>query len=145
MHSFEDTLRNVLFNPESAWWKRDGSSETRAAVLVNAMNDALSQLSQTLGPDASTWRWGRVHYLEHRHPFGRRSDLLDSIFSVGPFEVAGGRETVNNFAMGLLDPSGRVTYGPSTRRVIFVGEDGLASTSNPVGQSLHLYLSLIHI
>lgn len=139
MHAFEDTLRNVLANPQSPWWKRNGELESRDNVLVMTMTKALGNLRDRLGSDPTLWRWGRVHYLEHRHPFGRRSELLDTLFSVGPFEVDGGRETVNNFAMGLLDPSGRVNYGPSTRRVIFVGEEGLASTSNPVGQSLHLF------
>ena len=139
MHSFEDTLRKVLSNPSSPWWNRGGQAMKAPEVIVDSMGKALENLRQDLGAELDGWRWGRVHYLVHRHPFGRRSELLDRIFSVGPFEVAGGRETVNNFAVSLLDRDGRVTYGPSTRRVIYVGEESLASTSNPVGQSLHLF------
>ena len=39
--------------------------------------------------------------------------------------------------MKLLDREGKVTYGPSTRRVLYVGQGAVSSTSNPVGQSLH--------
>ena len=138
MHSFEDTLRRVVDTPDSPWWKNGDKTLSREQVLLDAMSSALEQLRRDLGPDVMQWRWGRVHQLGHRHPFGRRSDLLDQIFSIAPVEIEGGRETVNNFAMSLLDPTGQVTYGPSTRRVIYVGDEALASTSNPVGQSIHL-------
>ena len=138
MHSFEDTLRRVVATPDSPWWKNGDKVLSREQILVEAMSSAFEQLRQDLGPDVMQWRWGRVHKLGHRHPFGRRSALLDQVFSIAPVEIEGGRETVNNFAMSLLDPTGQVTYGPSTRRVIYVGAEVLASTSNPVGQSIHL-------
>ena len=107
MHSFEDTLRRVVDTPDSPWWKNGDKLSRASRSCLMRCPPALEQLRRDLGPDVMQWRWGRVHQLGHRHPFGRRSDLLDQIFSIAPVEIEGGRETVNNFAMSLLDPTGQ--------------------------------------
>ena len=66
------------------------------------MSSAFEQLRRDLGPDVMHWRWGGTSL--GTAPLRASSGLLDQIFSIAPVEIEGGRETVNNAAMSLLDP-----------------------------------------
>jgi hypothetical protein len=57
------------------------------------------------------------------------------LFDVGPYGVPGGRELPNNFSHPLGPAPWKVTYGPSTRRVIDLSQPGQAVGGNPTGQS----------
>jgi penicillin amidase len=60
---------------------------------------------------------------------------LDYIFNVGPFKVAGGRETPNNLNIHMGPGPWPVKSGPSTRRVIDFAQPDKSVGINPVGQS----------
>jgi penicillin amidase len=57
------------------------------------------------------------------------------LFDVGPFPMAGGRETPNNQANHLGPAPWAIVTGPSTRRVIDFGDPTKAVGVNPLGQS----------
>ena len=80
------------------------------------------------------WKWGLNHTLTHVHPLGMQKPL-DKLFNIGPFMVAGGRETPNNMNYQLGTGPWAVKSGPSTRRVIDFAQPDQAIGINPVGQS----------
>jgi hypothetical protein len=43
----------------------------------------------------SVWTWNKVHVVEYEHALGKVA-LLRRIFNVGPFEVSGSNEVINN-------------------------------------------------
>ncbi|MFM2274109.1 MAG: hypothetical protein RL702_3174 [Pseudomonadota bacterium] len=69
--------------------------EEEFAELSETIGVGIDHLKRTLGANPGQWRWGTAHTLTHVHPLGMQKPL-DKIFNVGPFEVAGGRETPNN-------------------------------------------------
>ncbi|NDY93024.1 penicillin acylase family protein [Ideonella livida] len=132
----EDALLRVLEDPTSPWWdRRDTPAVERPAErLSQSWRQALRHLETTFGAQAETWTWGRAHTLTHGHPLGRQAPL-DRLFNVGPYGVPGGRETPNNFSYPVGPAPWKVQNGPSTRRVIELGDPTGAWASNPVGQS----------
>jgi penicillin amidase len=129
-------LPRLAADAHSPWWDRRDTPavETRAQVVAQAWRASLAHLKSQLGPVVKNWAWGEVHSLTHVHPLGRVSPL-DRVFNVGPFPVAGGREMPNNQNHALAAAPWRVTYGPSTRRVIDFAQPQAAQGVLPVGQS----------
>jgi penicillin amidase len=135
--SWKRNLQSFLLNDSSAWWDdvKTQNRETRTEILTKSFNDAVNWLSKDMGNDMKQWTWGKVHTLEHKHPLGV-VPLIGPYFNVGPFPVAGGRETVNNLTFNL-DSTGRyyVTAGPALRRIVDLANPALAFSVNPTGQS----------
>jgi penicillin amidase len=61
---------------------------------------------------------------------------LNTFFNVGPFEVDGGSEVINNFLVGL-DTTGYfpVIAGPALRKITDFGDIEHGETVSPTGQS----------
>jgi penicillin amidase len=132
----DQALPRLAAHAQSPWWDRRDTPgvETRAQVVADAWRATVTHLQNTLGPVVQNWAWGQVHTLTHVHPLGRVSPL-DRVFNVGPFGLAGGREVPNNQSHPLGAAPWKVTYGPSTRRVIDFAQPQLAQGVLPVGQS----------
>ena len=109
--------------------------ETRAEILNNSFHEAIKALENQLGKDVNSWTWDRVHTLEHQHPMGQVA-ALRGIFNVGPFNVPGSTEVINNLFFDFTD-SGKyvVKGGPSTRRVIDFSDIENSISILPTGQS----------
>lgn len=108
--------------------------ETRQEVVLKSFRAAIAKLQNRLGRAPATWRWGRIHTMEFKHPFGYIPGL-GRFFNVGPFESTGGAQIVNN----MLYRPGVHTYdvlaGPSTRRIIDFGDPEHALSVLPTGNS----------
>ena len=155
-NTFEDELGNVLFEQllkthlikrqiadqlqkdESIWWDDVNTNdivETRKDILSKSMKEAVSSLETQLGNDMSNWNWGKVHTLEHGHPFGMKESLRD-YFNVGPFPIKGAREVIDNRGYEYNDTGlYKVTAGPSTRRIIDFSDIENSMSILPTGQS----------
>ena len=137
-HFHKRLIAPVISKPASVWWdnvKTTDLKESKGEIIRRSLKDAFKSLYNDLGPDLNTWKWGRVHILEHRHPIGE-VDLFRSFFNVGPYPMEGTREVINNMAFTYDSGSSfNVTSGPSTRRVIDFSdiENGLSIL--PTGQS----------
>lgn len=122
----------------SVWWddiNTKNKIETKQDIITESLKNAISFLENQLGNSIEQWTWNKVHTLEHKHPMGEVA-LLKKYFNVGPFEINGGSEVINNLGF-KLDSTGhyQVTSGPSTRRVIdFSNVEGSVSIL-PTGQS----------
>ena len=137
-HIGKQVATKLIANPNSIWWDDSttkGTKETQAFIFKKSYKEAIAALEKQLGATVASWTWNKVHTVEHQHPLGKVS-ALKPIFNVGPFEIAGTNEVINNLMFGL-NASGnyKVTGGPSTRRVIDFSDVENSWSIIPTGQS----------
>lgn len=129
---------NQMARTTSVWWddiSTPNKTETKEDIVLRSLSEAVNFLSQQLGDELSNWTWNRVHTIEHQHPMGQVKSLR-SYFNVGPYEINGGKEVINNLSFNL-DSTGyyKVRSGPSTRRVIDFSNIEESMSISPTGQS----------
>ena len=137
-HLIKRTIAPLFTNGNSIWFDNidtKDKSESRKDIVTQSYMEAILALEKQLGNNVSQWTWNKVHTLEHQHPIGK-VDALRSYFNVGPFEINGTREVINNLAF-FYDETGeyKVTSGPSTRRVIDFSDIENSLSILPTGQS----------
>jgi penicillin amidase len=92
-------------------------------------------LEKQLGNSVSNWTWNRVHVVEYEHPLGKVA-ALRKIFNVGPFEVSGSNEVINNQMFDYTNEGKYVVKGgPSTRRIVDFSDVENSWSILPTGQS----------
>ncbi|CAH0334697.1 Acyl-homoserine lactone acylase QuiP [Flavobacterium sp. CECT 9288] len=137
-HVMKQTIANQIQNKNSVWWDNintKNNKETRANIVLQSFKEAISELEKQLGPDVLAWTWNRVHTLEHQHPLSKVA-ILKNIFNVGPFEVSGSSEVINNLFFSFSGSGEyQVKGGPSTRRVIDFSDIENSLSILPTGQS----------
>ena len=137
-HFMQKQIALMAAKEHSIWWDdvtTKDKVETKEQIVQAAFIQAYASLSQDFGEDMSKWAWKKVHTLEHGHPIGQIA-ALRPFFNVGPFPVDGTREVINNMAF----PYGptkkyKVSYGPSTRRVVDFSDIENSYSISPTGQS----------
>ncbi len=100
--------------------------ETRTDIVRKALKDAVAVLAKRFGSDTREWRWGTLHTIEFKHPFGYAPHSLSPldklwlgrIFNVGPFQAPGGIDTINSMLYHAGELPYQVLAGPSTRRLV---------------------------
>ncbi len=122
----------------SVWWddkNTDAIKENRTAIFDKSFHEAISSLENQLGNDLSGWQWKKVHTIEHKHMLGE-VEALRNFFNVGPFEIIGTNEVINN-QIFKLNGTGeyQVHAGPSTRRIIDFSDIENSLGIIPTGQS----------
>ena len=122
----------------SVWWNditTKDKIESKQDIISKSLKSTVSFLEGQLGEAVDSWVWSKVHSIEHNHPMGKVSALRE-YFNVGPFEINGGAEVINNLAF-KLDSTGyyKVHAGPSTRRVIDFYDVESSMSILPTGQS----------
>jgi penicillin amidase len=125
-------LPNLLAYPTARWWGENGAP-ARDAILREALNDALDELTAALGEDMDAWRWGALH----RATFAGRLALipgLADLFTAGTVEMGGDEQTV---AQGLFEPgwSYDVVVAPSWRQILDLSDWDASIGTHAVGQS----------
>jgi penicillin amidase len=137
-HIMKQVVAKQMANENSIWWDNIGTKdkkETRDQILVQSLKEAVVSLEKQLGSSVSTWIWNRVHVLEHQHPLGKVA-ALRKMFNVGPFEVPGSNEVINNLYFDFTDDGQhQVKGGPSTRRIIDFSDVENSWSILPTGQS----------
>jgi|688.fasta_scaffold08532_2 penicillin amidase len=137
--SFHDTVLGILEQQDS-WWCDDPSTpdtETCAQQNGRALDAALQELSERLGPEIGLWRWDTVHRMvaEHR-PFSRVKPL-DAWFTLS-LPIGGDTYTVHALRVGLGGPAAqryRATHGPSLKAVYDLGDRSQSRFIHSSGQS----------
>ncbi|MFA5833877.1 MAG: penicillin acylase family protein [Bacteroidota bacterium] len=125
-----------LLNDTSAVWFDDVTTdgvESRDDIIRKSLSETLVELTEQLGGEMKQWRWGRIHTLTLKHPFGDIK-VLQSIFNIGPFEVSGSGTTVNNGEYRFTKPY-EMTLGPSMRKIVDFANVNKALSVIPSGQS----------
>ncbi|MEM6720104.1 MAG: penicillin acylase family protein [Bacteroidota bacterium] len=135
-HVFKRLISPLLYK-ESIWYDdvNTATKETRKDILVKSFKEMVVSLEAQLGEDINDWTWNKVFSVEHPHPIGK-VELLRPYFNVGPYEIAGTREVINNLGFHY-DESGiyPVNHGPSTRRVVDFSDIDNSMSILPTGQS----------
>jgi penicillin amidase len=134
----KNSVNTFIKNENSPWWddvRTKEIKETRTMIFEKAALKTLSLLKETCGEKPEEWVWGKIHTLKHNHPLGAVK-LLDKFFSVGPFEVDGGNEVLNNLHFEL-DTTGyfHVNGGPALRKIMDFSSVENGETISPSGQS----------
>ena len=137
-HIMKQIIASQIKNVNSPWWDNvttKAGKETRKLILESSFNEAISSLEKQLGTSVNSWAWNRVHKVEHQHPLGK-VNALRSYFNVGPFDINGSNEVINNqFFTFSENGEYTVTGGPSTRRVIDFSDIENSWSILPTGQS----------
>ncbi|MCK6424889.1 MAG: penicillin acylase family protein [Burkholderiaceae bacterium] len=139
--SFRDALEGIVAR-QDAWWCDDKASpaaETCAMQADAALDEALEELSQRLGPQPAAWRWGELHQTRSEHrPFSQVAALARW------FEVrvptGGDAHSVNATRVNLNPgPARPLTYasehGPSLRALYDLADPSRSQVIHSTGQS----------
>ncbi len=103
------SIIQLMHNPNSSWFDDPSTPqvETRDDAIRKSLDDALTELETKFGNDPAMWQWGRMHYVEFKHPFSGRSSIVDKTLDIGPYPIGGDGTTIFNteysFAIGLKD------------------------------------------
>ncbi|MBW4362563.1 penicillin acylase family protein [Flavobacterium taihuense] len=137
-HIMKQIVARQISSENSPWWddlKTKNIKEGRSQILAKSFEEAISALEKQLGNSLSDWKWEKVHTVEYQHPIGKLA-LFRSFFNVGPFEVPGSTEVINNqFFDFVEDGFYKVKGGPSSRRVIDFSDIENSWGILPTGQS----------
>lgn len=133
-------LEDLIADPQSAWFddRRTPARETRDEVVRQALEDAVAELTERLGPDMGKWRWGDLHTTTFKNQTLGQSGIawIERIFNRGPVATDGTAGTVNNTAYNLNAPYA-VRSGPSYRQIVDVGDWSRSVSMHTTGQSGH--------
>jgi penicillin amidase len=137
-HIVKQIIEPQSKNVNSVWWDditTKNKKETRTEILNKSFHEGITALENQLGKEVNSWTWDRVHTLEHQHPLGKVA-ALKGIFNVGPFNVPGSTEVINNLFFDFTDNGEYIVKGgPSTRRVIDFSDIENSMSVLPTGQS----------
>jgi penicillin amidase len=158
-NTFEDEMGEDVFNDfvffgaipyrvtsqlsdTSSWFDDAGTQqvETKQDMLRRSLSDAVNELRARMGDEMKTWRWGELHTVTFKHPFGARPPL-DRVFNIGPFPLSGGGTTVMKTEYRFTTPYS-VSVGPSMRQIVDMAQPHEAYTvitSGQSGQALHVH------
>jgi penicillin amidase len=137
-HIMKQIIARQILNINSPWWdniKTKNHIETRTQIITQSLKESVVMLEKQLGNSQSQWLWGKVHTVEYEHPLGKVA-VLRPFFNVGPFEVSGSNEVINNQFFDYLDNGFyKIKGGPSSRRVIDFSDIENSWGILPTGQS----------
>ena len=141
-HLIKSIIAKQIKNNNSVWWDNVNTknrTENRADILTQSFKEAVAFLENQLGKDITTWTWNRVSTLEHQHPIGKVPSLR-KYFNVGPFEMKGSNEVINNMISSFTETGEyHIVAGPSTRRVIDFSDVENSVSILPTGESGNVF------
>lgn len=133
-------LEDLMADPRSPWFddRRTPQVETRDEIIRRAMDDAVKELTERLGPKMEKWRWGDLHTATFKNQALGQSGIswVERIFNRGPVAADGTAGTVNNTAYNLNAPYA-VRSVPSYRQIVDVGDWSRSLSMHTTGQSGH--------
>ncbi|KAB2921462.1 MAG: penicillin acylase family protein [Bacteroidetes bacterium] len=126
---------SLMTQPDSPWFDDTATDavERRDDIVRRSMKEAVEELTARFGPEMKEWRWGRLHTLTLKHPFGDVG-VLAPIVNIGPFETGGSGTTVNNGEYRFTAPY-EMALGPSMRHIVDFTDVNRALSVLPSGQS----------
>jgi penicillin G amidase len=137
-HIMKQMFNGQSQNDNSVWWDdvaTKNKKETRSEIMTLAFKETIKNLETNFGSDVALWTWKDAHSLEFEHPIGKVK-LLSRFFNVGPYEVPGANEVINNLMYFYSDEKiNKVKAGPSTRRIIDFSDIENSVSILPTGNS----------
>ncbi|HET7397825.1 MAG TPA: penicillin acylase family protein [Intrasporangium sp.] len=138
-------MEQLLKDPNNDWWDdktTPGVTEGSGEILKRALVEARLDLARKLGKVPATWRWGRLHQLDLKHPVmgsDQWPQLVRDVFDRGGIELGGGNSIVDANAWNASAPGYDVVAGPSMRMVVDLSNLDASRWVNSTGQSGHPY------
>ena len=140
--SLMQALLNLLPDPSSPWFDdiTTPSTETANTILLQAVEAAVAELTETLGEDMDGWHWGDLHTLTFENSSLGQSGIgpIEAIFNRGPVPVDGSSGTVNATGYSFGDPYTAMA-GVSQRLIVDLGDWSNSLSIHTTGQSGHPY------
>ncbi len=137
-------VAGMLPFPELRYWD-DATTpelEDRDDMLRAAFIAGVDEAKELLGGDPQDWEWGQLHGASFRNETLGESGvgLIEGRFNRGPYPVGGGTDIVN--AIGYYADEGfEVTWVPSMRMIVDLGDLDNSLAIHTTGQSGHAYSS----
>lgn len=103
-----------------AWDRRETTEvETRRTALHAAFFKSIDSLAQRFGGRPLTWRWGKLHFVEPKHPFGGKTALA-GLVNLERSEAGGALDSIwkSHFEMGDERHPFKAVAGPVFRMVV---------------------------
>jgi penicillin amidase len=136
-HWMKVQLPVLLNNEQNSWWDNVNTpqKETCKQIIQSAFESAISHIKKQSDNQPENLKWGDVHQLHLKHPFGNNL-ALNFVFNLKPQPVSGGNEVINNMGFAI-DSTGKynVTFGPAMRRIIDFAYPDSSWSVLPAGQS----------
>lgn len=134
-------LERVLGDEAAAFFGPDPvvARRVRAEAVTRAIRAAIARLEKAMGPDWTTWRWGRLHTVTFIHPLaqGPLGRVLRRLVNVGPIAAPGSHFTVNAGWWAPARPFA-TWIAPMYRQVVDLGDLGRSRwTPPPPGMAEH--------
>jgi penicillin amidase len=106
------------------------------AALARALSAAVAELWATLGPDVSTWRWGRIHATQPQHTLSATFPDLAPLLNPPSVPMGGDGDTVQ--AASFIAGAGYGVTSTSAARYVFdLADWGRSAWVVPLGASGH--------
>ncbi|WP_426421071.1 penicillin acylase family protein [Bradyrhizobium genosp. A] len=122
----------ALESPDASFGADPAAGRDR--ILRDSLGAAVADVASKLGPDPSTWRWGRLHVAKFDHALMPLADKATSAqLSVGPLAYGGAANVPRAATYRRADY--RLLSGASFRMVLDVGNWDASRTINTPGQS----------
>ncbi len=142
-----EIMRRLVQTPDSTWWddKNTPAVEKRDDILPLAFSDAVAELQQILGKDASHWAWGDLHTVTfHNQTLGISGiGPIEAIFNRGPYRTSGGGSIVNATSWDASEPDSskafQVLWLPSERMIVDMSNLAVSLSVNTTGESGHAF------
>jgi penicillin amidase len=130
-----------LLAEETSPWYDDVTTpgvETRDEIMLGALQAALDDLTERLGPDMADWRWGDLHTaLFDNQSLGQCGMApIEALFNRGRVEVDGSGSTVNSTGYSMSNPY-EVGGVPSQRMIVDLRDLNSSLSIHTTGQSGH--------
>lgn len=115
-------------------WLEAQTREHRQPILHDSLKAAIAELRGRLGPEMTTWTWGRLHHARFVPAAAVLADpQLAAQMTLGPLQVPGSASTPRAATWNASDF--RQTAGASVRLVLDVGAWDNSMAINTPGQS----------
>ncbi|MGW8249031.1 MAG: penicillin acylase family protein [Anaerolineales bacterium] len=137
-----EVMRNLVPQPDSAWWDDQNTSEVenRDQIFARAFASAVAELESEQGKNSQRWTWGDLHTVTFENQSLGQSGIapIDALFNRGPFRTSGGSEIVNATSWNAAE-SYQVESIPSERMIVDLSDLSKSLAIHPTGQSGHAY------
>jgi penicillin amidase len=122
----------LLEKPDAALGPDPAAARDR--ILLDSLGSAVADVTDKLGADSTSWRWGRLHVAKFDHALMPLADKATAAqLSVGPLAFGGAANVPRAATYRRSDY--RLIAGASFRMVLDVGNWDASRTINTPGQS----------
>ena len=113
------STKKLLNDFDHSFWDNIETDQVENAndIITLSFLEAVENIEEKFGKRVSLWKWGRMHTVEYKHPFGKQFPL-NLIYNIGPVKADGGRYVINNIGHKVAKKGFEVVHAPATRRLI---------------------------